>query len=51
MYHLTLVILDNITSKNESEEQIVTAAEGMERDIKDLLEYAQTSSFILLFNH
>ena len=38
-----VVIVDNVTSKNEegSNEVIVKAAEGIERDIRDLLRYAQ----------
>jgi hypothetical protein len=37
--HLMVVIVDNVTSKNEkgSDEVIVKAAKGIERDIKDLL--------------
>ena len=40
--HLMLVIVDNVTSKNETgcddnDEVIVKAAKGIERDIKDLL--------------
>ena len=39
--HLMLVIVDIVTSKNENEsdtdEVIVKAAKGIERDIKDLL--------------
>ena len=40
-----VVIVDNVTSKNEegSDELIVKAAKGIERDIKDLLRYAQAS--------
>ena len=41
--HLMVVIVDNVTSKNESEELIVKAAKGIERDIMDLLGYAQAS--------
>ena len=41
--HLTVVIVDNVTSQNESDELIVKAAKGIERDIKDLLGYAQVS--------
>ena len=43
--HLMLVIVENVTSKNEegSDEIIVKAAKGIERDIKDLLRYAQAS--------
>ena len=39
--HLMLVIVDNVTSKNEeaSDEVIVKAAKGIERDINDLLRY------------
>ena len=39
--HLMVVIVDNVTSKNEigSDEVIVKAAKGIERDIKDLLRY------------
>ena len=39
--HLMVVIVDNVRSKNESDEPIVKAAKGIERDIKDLLGYAQ----------
>lgn len=41
--HLMVVIVDNVTSKNEegSDEVMVKAAEGIERDIKDLLRCAQ----------
>jgi hypothetical protein len=36
--HLMVVIVDNVTSENEgSDEAIVKAAKGIERDIKDLL--------------
>ena len=37
--HLMVVIVDNVTSKNEegTDEVIVKAAKGIERDIKDLL--------------
>jgi hypothetical protein len=40
-----VVIVDNVTSKNEegSDEAIVKAAKGIERDIKDLLRYTHTS--------
>ena len=40
-----VVIVDNVTSKNEDggDEAIVKAAKGIERDIKDLLRYAQAS--------
>ena len=43
--HLMVVIVDNVTSKNEegSDEVIVKAAKGIERDIKDLLSYGQAS--------
>ena len=36
-----VVIVDNVTSKNEegSDEAIVKAAKGIERDIKDLLRF------------
>ena len=39
--HLMVVIVDNVTSKNEegSDEVIVKAAKGIERDIKDLLRF------------
>ena len=39
MCHLMVVIVDNVTSKNEegTDEVIVKAAKGIERDIKDLL--------------
>ena len=41
--HLMVVIIDNVTSKNEegSDEVIVKAAKGIERDIKELLRYGQ----------
>ena len=41
--HLMVVIVDNVTSKNEegTDEVIVKAAKGIERDISDLLRYAQ----------
>ena len=37
--HLMMVIVENVTSKNEegSDEVIVKAPNGIERDIKDLL--------------
>jgi hypothetical protein len=39
-----VVIIDNVTSKIEGgEEVIVKAAKGIERDVKDLLRYAQAS--------
>ena len=38
-----VVIVDNVTSKNESNELIVKAAKGIKRDIKDLLGCAQDS--------
>ena len=40
-----VVIFDNVKSKREvvSDEVIVKAANGMERDIMDLLRYAQAS--------
>ena len=43
--HLMVVIVDNVTSKNEEggDEVIVKAAKGIERDIEDLLGYAQAS--------
>ena len=43
--HLMVVIIDNVTSKNEegSDEVIVKAAKGIEWDIKELLRYAQAS--------
>ena len=39
VYHLMVVIVDTVTPNNEncSEEVIVKAAKGIERDIKDLL--------------
>ena len=39
--HLMVVIVDNVTSKNEegSDEVIVKAAKSIERDIKDLLRF------------
>ena len=46
--HLMVVIVDNVTSKNENgsddSEAIVKAAKGIERDIKDLLKYPQAST-------
>lgn len=43
--HLMVVIVDNVTAKNEegSDEMIVKATKGIERDIKDLLRCVQTS--------
>ena len=43
--HLMVVIVDNVTSKNEEggDEVIVKAAKGIERDIEDLLRYVQAS--------
>ena len=41
--HLMVVIVDNVTSKNESDELIVKAAKGIERDINDLFGYVQAS--------
>ena len=43
--HLMVVIVDNVTSKNEegSGEVIVKAVKGNERDIKDLLRCVQAS--------
>ena len=40
-----VVIVENVTSKIEegSDEVMVKAAKGIERDIKDLLRYAQAS--------
>ena len=51
--HLMVVIVENVTSKNEegSDEVIVKAAKGIERDIKGLLEYAQTSYSVLRDDH
>ena len=45
-----LVIVDNVTSENEigSDEVIVKAAKSIERDIKDLLRYTQSSYSIVL---
>ena len=42
---MVLVIVDNVTSKNEKgiDEVIVKAAKGIELDIKDLLRYIQAS--------
>ena len=39
--HLMVVIVDNVTSKNEegTDEVIVKAAKSIERDIRDLLRY------------
>lgn len=40
--HLMVVIIDNVTSNEiDSDEVIVKVAMGFERDIKDLLGYAQ----------
>ena len=46
--HLMLVIVENVTSRNEegNNEVIVKAAKGIERDIEDLLRYAQVSLFV-----
>ena len=43
-----VVIINNVTSKVEegSDEVIVKAAKDMERDIKDLLRYAQAFKFV-----
>ena len=43
--HLMVVIVDNVTSKNEegSDEVIVNAAKAIERDVKDLLRCAHAS--------
>ena len=43
--HLMVVIVDNVTSKNEegSDEVIVKAAKRIEQDIEDLLRYARAS--------
>ena len=39
-----VVIVDNVTSKNEgSNEAIVKAAKSIERDIEELLRYVQAS--------
>ena len=40
-----VVIVNNVTSKNEggTNEVVVMAAKGIERDIKDLLRYGQVS--------
>jgi hypothetical protein len=39
-----VVIVDNVTSNEiDGDEVIVKAAKGIERDIKDLLGYAQAS--------
>ena len=45
IYNLMVVIVDNVTSKNEEgiDELIFKAAKGIERDIKDLRRYAQAS--------
>ena len=44
-----VVIVDNVTSNNEegSDEVIVKAAKGIERDIKDLLRYTHICSIVL----
>jgi hypothetical protein len=41
-----VVIVDNVTSKNEegSEEVVVKAAKGIERDIKELLRFVSRDS-------
>ena len=51
--HLMVVIVDNVTSKNEegTDDVIVKAAKGIERDIKDLLAYVQAFLFVLLLDH
>ena len=43
--HLMLIIVDNVTSKNEegSDEVFVKAAKSIEQDIQDLLRYALDS--------
>ena len=43
--HLMVVIIDNVTSRNEEggDEVIVKAAKGIQRDIKDLLRYVHIS--------
>ena len=48
-----MVIVDNVTSKNEegTDDVIVKAAKGIERDIKDLLAYVQAFLFVLLLDH
>ena len=40
-----VVVVDNVTSKNEegTDEIIMKAAKGIERDIEDLLRYVQAS--------
>ena len=40
-----VVVVDNVTSKNEegTDEVIMKAAKGIERDIEDLLRYVQAS--------
>ena len=49
--HLMVIIVDKVTCKIEegSDEVIVKAAKGMERDIKDLLRYDQTSNLKFVF--
>ena len=47
-----VVIVDDVTSKNEEgDEAILKAAKSFERDIKDLLRYAQASLYILRDDH
>ena len=43
--YLMVVVVDNVTSKNEegTDEVIMKAAKGIERDIEDLLRYVQAS--------
>ena len=47
--YLMLVIVENVTSKNEegSDEVFRKAAKSIERDVEDLLRYAKTSWFVL----
>ena len=47
--YLMLVIVENVTSKNEegSDEVIRKAAKSIERDVEDLLRYAKASWFVL----
>jgi hypothetical protein len=45
-----VVIVDNVTSKNEegTDEVIVKAAKGIERDIEDLLRYVQVYYYTII---
>ena len=49
LQHLIVFFVDNVTSNNGedgSDEEIVKAAKGIERDIKDVLRYVQASYFV-----